>query len=351
MSLSAKAKPDGATAIRRVNDTLKGPVADVLRQILPELAVLPRAEIYDRVLDDLGLLQRCFDAFRRERPRFRHILVDDRYRPVQDDNTQLCCGRSLNEVVAMVVRSAAKRHFRRVLDGGWGVGANVVPLRPDLSGRHQAAQLYQAIKDVLMHEWQLPLVPTYATLSPAQIGRLGPRLLEIRDSEKLRQLILAPEPPAAPAPVPAASGPTMAAVRADRIASLLSDDGIRLRVEAFASALLRPDVRKEMPEGGNGIRLTDALRDVGGSPARLLLCGLQLSPEQLAVILINARARMANGVFQRVFGPPGQPELVLRVIQRALDSGIGPEASLGQCAAFTRELFARGGGSAQAGNG
>jgi hypothetical protein len=344
---------DSATAIRRVNDTLRGPVADVVSQFLPELRGLPRGKVYDRALDDLDLLSRCFEVFQRERKQFRYIVVDGRHRPVTGDDVPLSCGRTLQQVVAMVVRTAAKRYFRRTLDPAAAKAAprrSAAQLRQPVAVRRPkvasaADDLYEAIKDYLVHDWQVPLVPAYADMSPGLVRTLGARLLTIRRVEELRRLIadpaavdqlLAELDAAAAVELVAAATPL-----ADLCARLLSADGRRLRPEAFNEALLRPEVRSQLPQADTVVRVNEVLRDVGGVPARLLLTGLRLTTEQLVVVIFNARHAVGPEVFLRLFGQPGKPELVLRVVERGIASGIGPETPLAECAAFVRRLFTR----------
>jgi hypothetical protein len=326
---------DSAAAIHRINDTLRGPVIDMLARFLPELRNLPKAEAYDRTLDDLGLLSRCFEAFRRERRHFRFLVVDAQRRTVTDDVGVLSCGRTVQEVVAMVVRTAAKRYFRRALEPMPG------RRRPASAKPSPADELYDAIKDHLMHEWQVPLVPVYADMSPALVRALGARLITVRTAAELR--VLMTDPAAvdrlltedAAAEIAAPPAPVDASVK------LLRADGQRLNAEAFTNVLLSPEVRAQLPNASQVLRVTDILRDVGGVPARLLLTGLKLSAAQLAVLIINAHATTGSEVFLRVFGQPGQPEMVLRVIERGLAGDIGPETSLADMATFIRQLFSR----------
>jgi hypothetical protein len=326
--------PDQATAVKRVNETLKGPVAMVLSRLVPELKGMHPTDVYDRTLDDLDLLHRCFQTFRTERKKFGTIVVDSRNVTVEDDTSALRCGRTLQEVVAMVVRTAAKRHFRRVLPKAKGA----VPRSP-------ADELYEAIKEYLLHEWQVPLVPTYADMSPSLVRSLGTRLLDIREIEELRRLI---DDPAAAAALPErkGDGEEGGSELSDRIAQFLTPDGQRLKVEAFNAVLLMPEVRAQLPQAERALKVTDMLRGVGGIQARLLMTGLKLSPEQFAVMVITAHGLIGPDVFTRLFGVPGQPELVLRIIARALAAGIGEGTPLPQCAAFTRLLFASAGAGA-----
>lgn len=106
-----------AAVVRRITATLRGPVLDVLGDLVPEVKRLPRRGALEAILDDIDLLHRCFLAFRASPERFRHLLVDRHKVRVEDADALLECGRSLDLVTARVVRTAAKRHFRRRLDG------------------------------------------------------------------------------------------------------------------------------------------------------------------------------------------------------------------------------------------
>ncbi len=344
---------DSTTAVRRVNDTLRGPVAAVLGRLMPDFKGMERDAIYERALDDLDTLSRSFQMFREQRRHFRYIVVDGRNRPVSDDTEILSCGRSVEDVIAMVVRTAAKRYFRRHLDNEpSGVRARV----PALGRRRRspADELYDAIKDYLMHEWQVPLVPAYADMSPGLVRALGARLLDIRDLAALHRLIKDPDEidrldqSATPA---AAAAPDRegAASESERVALLLSLDGQHLRAEAFFDVLVRDEVRAHMPPEGRSDKAFAILRGTGGVPARLLLSGLKLSADQLAVVLLNAHAAVGPQVYARLFGQPGQPELVLRMVQQAMVAGIDAGTSLGVCASFIRNLFTRAAGGAPGG--
>ncbi|MFD2234914.1 hypothetical protein ACFSNB_13960, partial [Phaeospirillum tilakii] len=181
--------------MRFINQTLKGPAAAALIDLDPALAAIGQERFYDTVMDDSSLLEGCLRVFRQNPQRFRDLLVDGQGRPVNDERVPLRCGRSLQDIVAMIVRTHAKRHFRSALGGD-----------PD-DPTSRAGGLYQAISAYLLHEWQVPLVPHYAPLPVALLRDLGPGLLDLRDAAALQALLAtgagAP-PPAAPAPAPAA---------------------------------------------------------------------------------------------------------------------------------------------------
>lgn len=335
--------PDAALAVFRVNFALQGPVVDILGQFLPELNVLPRNRAYDAIMDDLGLLTRCFEVFRREPERFRTVLVDERKRPVSDDSVPLSCGRSLAEVIAMVVRTAAKRFFRRTL-----------PQTPRPAEPYSRAdELYDAIRAYLLYEWQVPLVPTYAGMEPSLVRRIGARLLEAREAASLARLIADPDALLASSgtaadgkdDAPAAAGAPLHPKRqhpmtADPV-EILCETLERLRPEAFTPVFLDPEVRATVPNPDNIRAIADVLRDVGSVPALALVEGLGLRKDQLAVMLLVAHDCIGTIVFGRLFGTRADPELLDRILVRARLHGIGPDSGVIECAIFMRSVFAR----------
>jgi hypothetical protein len=338
--------PDAALAVFRVNFALQGPVVDILGQFLPELNVLPRTRAYDTIMDDLGLLSRCFAVFRREPERFRSILIDDRKRPVTDDSTPLSCGRSLSEVIAMVVRTAAKRFFRRTL-----------PATPrPTETRSPADELYEAIRAYLLYEWQVPLVPTYAGMEPSLVRRIGARLLEAREAASLARLIADPDASLASGGTASMAGTSesdRAAVSSATLhpkrkhpmtahpAEILCENQERLRPEAFTPVFLDPEVRATVPNPDNIRAIADILRTVGSVSALALVEGLGLRKDQLAVMLLVAHDCIGTIVFGRLFGTRADPELLDRILVRARLHGIGPDSGVIECAIFMRSVFAR----------
>jgi hypothetical protein len=367
---------DCGTAVRRVNESLQGPVVEILAQFVPDLRRLPPGKAYERTLDDIGLLQRCFTAFRAQRAAFQSILVDAQQRPVTDDRGELSCGRTLEQVVAMIVRTAAKRYFRRKWNPAGKHGLHTAalhrdvprhglihrvsallgaqqPARPQPSAtptRSRADELYDALKQHLLHEWQVPLVPTYAEMSPPLARALGDKLLSLRKPEDLRRIIddpaeaaklfdITPEEAAKAGAEPVAASAGRRDERT-RLADVLTPDSQRLRPEAFGPALLRPDVRAQLSNAPTGVRLTETLKGVGGLSAKLLVAELGLRVEQLAVILLVAHETIGADLFGRIFGQPGEVELIMRLTQKARLAGLNPRTPLNECAAFVRQLFA-----------
>jgi len=368
--------------IRRINLTLEGPVAEVLSHLVPELKKLPRRGVLERVLDDPELLDRCFRAFRSDPERFRALLVDRHNVPVSQADAVLACGRSLDDIVAMLVRTCAKRQFRRRLDGTSRplrpgpppplLHRSTAPeglirrlgrllsIRPGEVGRPRSRgeALYDAFKDYLRHDWQVPLVPEYSTLSPQLVRQLGSRILDYRAVEDIRRLRENPQEPPPPStlletgplssrlesgPVAAAPPPAAGGDRRGRLLRCFSPDQKRLRAEVFAPILLDPAVRAVLSTPATAeqtVRLNRVLGEVAGRPARMLMEELDLGPEQLTVLMVVAYERIGGEAFIHAFGARSSLDYVAKVVERARGFGLGPSSSLAEVAAFTRRLFA-----------
>lgn len=366
---------DSSTAIRKVNDTLQGAVVDVLAQLVPELAKLPRERVYERALDDIRLLDRCFRAFRAERGRFGGVLLDGARQPVVDDQTPLYCGRSLEQVVAMIVRTAAKRYFRRKLCPQAAAipvsprqrakaehkglvqriaalfAEDCAPAKPAGPQRSRADELYDALKENLLHEWQLPLVPGYAGMTPNLARALGTKLLDIRDLDHLQRVVDDPaeaaklfdiseeeKQGAVASPVESSAG---SKDERARLSDILAPGGTRLRTDAFNVALRAPEIRSLAKDGNSTPRMAEILSGVGGMPAKLLVAELGLRMDQLAVLLLVAHDTLGADLFARLFGQQGDSAVVMRVTQKARLAGLSQRTSLADCAAFARQNFAK----------
>lgn len=352
----------GGNAVRRVNDTLQGSVIGILSQFLPELKTLPRDRAYQRTLDDIGLLDRCFKVFRSQRDKFASVLVDQAQHTVTDDSTQLACGRSLEQVVAMIVRTAAKRHFRRRHTPVHTPKAESAHRRlhqrlgrlfkapPPVTALHatplrgRAEELYDALKANLLHEWQVPLVPTYAEMSPNLARSLGDKLLELKDVDHLRRVVADPEEAAklfeTPEQQQAATDPAPRRDDRARLSEVLAPGG-GLKVESFARVLQMPDLRAQLRPRPVDSPLSQPLRETGTMPAKLLVAELGLRLDQLATVLLVAHETVGAESFATFFGPAANAAVVMRLTQRARQAGLGQNSSLADCAQFVRDLFKR----------
>jgi hypothetical protein len=388
--------------VRQIKLTLEGPVAEVMAQLVPELKKLPRRGVLEHVLDDPDLLDRCFKAFRANTDKFAALLVDQHNVPVEQADALLACGRSLDDVVAMVVRTHAKRHFRKRLDGASrSLHAKKAKPKSEPKGlmdrlvrmfvageatptpsRGRGEVLYDAFKEHLLHDWQVPLVPEYSSLSPQLVRRLGSRILDYKVPEDIRRLKDNPKELPVPSTLPeniptfllsakgqaaakaaekdkpigttptgaapsrmaeAPEGVRPAAATSDRrakISEVLTPDQKRLRGASFTMLLLDPKIRSVLPNAEQTVRITGLLSEMGGLPAKLLVGELGLRTDQLAVLTITLFDQMGEEMFRRSFGVPGNLDYVGKFVERAKAAGISQETELSELVAFITKMFA-----------
>ncbi len=312
--------PGHKAAVRLITESLKGPVAEVFRGLIPAFASLTGEQLYETVMDSGDLLHGFLLIFEKRRDRFRHLLVDAEGREVHDDFVRLRCGRSLHEVTAMLVRTHAKRHFRSTLGDD--------PNDP----RSRAGRLYNALNEYLIHQWQVPLVAHYAPLPPETVERLGPAILDLRDAESLEDLRagatrrLAPPVPAGAAarnPPAALTGGTPSSVPLPALAvasrrSRDEDYWWETLYDPLVRAALAIASETEMRE------MVPAFVAIGEATRTKLLAGLQLSMPQAAVVLTTIYRAVGRASFLGIFGTPGSPAAVAN-----LATGLGRKLAAG----------------------
>ncbi|MGE5475427.1 MAG: hypothetical protein ACM3Q1_02130 [Bacteroidales bacterium] len=190
-----------------VRTVLRRDIADILRDNLPALSMVPRDKVYDRVMDDPTLLHQGFQLFRAKPELFKDVVITPERMFPSADGDVLWCGRTLAEIIAMVVRACARRYFRKRLSGPKprplpmpkvgvikGIAISLGLASPPTPPKRKrwitpAERLYTSLRDLLRFEWQVPLIPAYAALSPQLVAKMGEKLLEMRDPLKL--LVLA----------------------------------------------------------------------------------------------------------------------------------------------------------------
>jgi len=387
-------------AVVRVNKALETSVIDVLSELMPEVRELPRHNALQHILDDLGLLAQCFVTYREHPERFRHLLMAPHKQHVQTSDELMSCGRSFDEVIAMVIRTAAKRHFLQEIDGDnrpFHAGRYLSPEEMtivqrvfSLFGRKfsrnqeltAGLKLYEALGEHIHYDWQVPLVPDYAQLPLPVIEQLGPQLLDYKQSTEIQQLKKDPENPPQPSklvprplfvPPPtqteqqewlpdeddrtatALSGnvhtedrvvltevPTASKTPIDRRARLeeiLTTDGRRIKLTAFNTLLLEPKVRANLPDTGLTLRVGDVLSLVGGNVVKMFVNVLGLRQDQLAVMLIWAHYSFGEDSFISMFGASGKLEAINRIITRLQSQGINQESTLEEVADIAKRGF------------
>jgi hypothetical protein len=314
---------DHNNAIRQITDALKGPVADIYRTLVPALSDLSGQEFYDTVIASPDLLHGCLLIFRKRRDAFAGIVVDAKGRVVNDDFVHLRCGRTVHDIIAMIVRTHAKQHFRTTLGGD--------PNDP----KSRSGRLYQAMNEYLIHEWQIPLVRHYAPLPVAKVRELGPRLLEYRTVEDVQALggiaPVAPPTPVAVVPPPPRLPPAEPAL----------EDNSRER-DFWWETLNDPQVRAAMGSTSDKDmrELTAAFCHLGEDTRSQLLAPLGLSLYQAAVLLGTCYRTMGRAAFAQIFGKPGNGRAVAAFTQGLKRKGVGSRVDLRTLERETRAVLA-----------
>lgn len=284
---------DHNETVRKITETLKGPVAETFRRLVPSLRAMKAADFYDTVMGNPDLLHGCLLIFRRKTEEFADLLVDAQGRRVNDEFVSLKCGRSVHDIIGMIVRTHAKKHFRTVLGGD--------PNDP----RSPSGKMYAAMNEYLIHEWQVPLVRHYAPLAVDKVLELGPAILDLKDAAALEALI-----PAKPAE------PQLAVDTRehDYWWQTLNDPQVR-SVLAITS---ETDLRE----------LTASLCELGDATRGTLLAGLGLSLYQAAALLGTAHRTMGRAGFAAIFCKPGKPAMVEAFTRQLKTKGLGSRSDL-----------------------
>ncbi|KIM00719.1 hypothetical protein CCC_03321 [Paramagnetospirillum magnetotacticum MS-1] len=392
MRATSKQSIAAARAREAVGRTLSGPVMAKLAELVPDLAWAPKGRELETTLRDCDLLHRCFIAFRTHRADFRPLLLDSRNKPVENDNTPLVCGRTVNQIVAMIVRSAAKRHFRARLDGfppgraqrlrspegvGWGgmltwMGERVEESR-GRKNKGRGDHLYDAIRRYLLHDWQVPIIAQYARMTPPEVRALGSRILDFRDAADLgawldggadarampaqwkvepvsqppgSDPVPEPEPEPVAEPVQGAAALPGAGLTRDgrsRLSQVLSDDGRLIRMETVVPLLTTPALKAALGHPGREElrRAARALAGTGSGTVRRLAVDYGLNPEQMTAMLAKSALLLPPAVYEKMFGRKGELLLILALIGRAKAAGLDADASPAAFAAFMEDLFGR----------
>src|SRR5579859_7697957 len=203
-----------STPVDQINAALKGSVIDSLRHFIPSLSAYSNEEAFNVILSSPEMTQRSFRAFRDHPDAFADVLRTPDNQPVTKDGDTLSCGRTLAQVVSLVVQAVAKRYFRAKLSR-----RRAVPIErraPSLGEKvsrylfggptqnaapqpqSQGDRLFQAMRDNLLFEWQLRLIPHYVGLPVPLVQALGARLLEFKEIEDIQWMVRSGQPLQAP---------------------------------------------------------------------------------------------------------------------------------------------------------
>ena len=202
---AAKPMDKDAAHRKEIITTIKGPVTDKVTKLIPALAAFPNP--YASVLATPDLLFACMQLIKTKREHFSAFLGDAAGNAVAEDDKPLRCERSVDQIISMVVRSGAKAYATKrfapteapkgptkaapktllekitaLVSGKWG---DMEVPKPSLT---QADTFYEAIKDYLDYDWQVPLIPYFAELPVKLIREMGRGVTTLRTPEGIAAL-------------------------------------------------------------------------------------------------------------------------------------------------------------------
>lgn len=310
---------------------LRGELIDIYRRHVPAFRGLPRDKVYEMVLNSPALASACHDLFRERPDLFSGLLIGAEGQKVTDPNIPLSCGKSLQEVTAMVVRAVARRHFLRAFRPASIDHREVVP--PDFIARtgrrmldlfrpsaaeqavmpkprrkaNRGDSLYRALRPHLLHHWQFQLIPHYTPLPVALVRQLGARILDYRSTNSLQHLLLEGLPPAtqivteAQAPLPVAIKTDLAELRAPRTDSK-SQAILTLAWSIGLAKLFKVDEQELQ-------RMVDHVSVTSGSViTRLSAQGLRMS--SVVVLLCAFERELGDRKLSALFGPQASADFL-----------------------------------------
>lgn len=333
MAASIQATVSPATTQRSldtIRTVLKRDVAEILHQHLPALAMVPADKVYDRVLDDPALLHQGFRLLRSRPELFQNVIVTPEKAFPSADGDVLFCGRTMAEVIAMVVRACARRYFKKRLGPAYrpafrpaakpglfhgmaiALGWAAPPKAPKAKRPQSPGdRLFAAMRNLLLYDWQVPLIPSYAQLSPQAVTDLGPRLLEVRDPMALEVL----------------TGDHVAASQfvAGKVPLLLDDatrlmkpDGAGINAEVLWTVAQKMHVGVLFPDWDTSEMRRAVSMVSATAPAALQVLAPVLGNDIRAftLFLFTAYSKIGNVQYKQVFGPQGQTWVVRAIAAR-----------------------------------
>jgi len=283
---------------------LQTEIIDVFRQRIDVLRPMTREQAYEMVLNQPMILSNCLDILRTHPEYFEHLILGPDGNPVDFANNydvMLKCGRTLNEIIGIVLRSATKRYFRRTVGIRGSDGGSKL-------NRKRADDLYTAISDHILYEWQTTLIPSYARLNIGIVTLLNERILEFRDPAEL--IGLAENPPPLSSPLPPLLLDT-----ADRVFNPRSGS---LNPETMWRVFQQMDIARLYPGHDSKSLLTVISQVVLAQPEALDVVRpvLGTSLRRFCLFLFTVHSELGNARYQSVFGRGGQWYVVERWMAR-----------------------------------
>ncbi|TAN70644.1 MAG: hypothetical protein EPN20_05415 [Magnetospirillum sp.] len=294
-----------------IRSVLKTQVSDILRLNITQLSTLPPDTVYDRILNTPQLLHECFQVFRLQPDLFKRVVVRQDKHPVASDLDLLWCGRTVADVVKLVVRASAKRYFRATLPA---------PPRPKAppppSLLHQAAvrlrlkqqqpkapkaplgqgdRLYQAFRENLLFEWQVPLIPHYTPLEASIVTRLGSRILALREPAQIRILATEGLTPEGHLPLLLDNAKRLRGPDQGIDANALTEAFGKLELEGVFPALEDTHLRRAVSQ----------IACMDPRVTQLLIPALETDLRSVTIFLFAAFSRLGEKGFRQAFGSHG----------------------------------------------
>jgi len=292
------------------------------------------------------------------------VLRGPESQPVANDDEPLSCGRTLAQVVALVVQAVAKRHFRAKMSLRRRPLSSVAeptlmdkvtrlfstPAPPKMVERKVQSpgdKLFRAMRDYLLFEWQLRLIPHYVGLTVPLVETLGARLLEFTEIEDIQWMARTGQP------LPASTGRQTEAFPLQAIKPDLGPEPTDLETEAAAEAQEQPEPEAEakpeielapqtLPEGISAQRFVAAVLGRVNAPlAHWLAQELNLTPRQIALVMIRAYEALPAGEFQRFGASAPASDEAVRFLTAARAARFGADTSPEKTTEFARLYVAR----------
>ena len=337
--------PDEA-ARKEVVRQLRGPVALAFKGLMPELA--PFDDPYKAVMGNAELLDRCFKVFQTRRDAFAAFLVDAQGAAVSDDAARLACGRSINEVTGMAVRSGmrafAEQHFGDAAKAAPVPGLAKTPAEAERAGWIAAiagmfrqrntskgapppkpapggtAVFYPAIRDYLDFPWQVAFFPVYVEIPAELFQKLGHGITRLDNADKLRRLAqLANEDIAKAEQVmgdpalakemlennvlAAESVSQMSAAEFKMVHEALASLDVKQKWDIFANKLTALLVGQDKRISKADIAALASQLGILNEHAVRLMFDLELGREQFASFLETAAKALGKALYTALFGP------------------------------------------------
>jgi hypothetical protein len=336
--------------MERIHRTLTGDVADIYIRHVPAFKGLDRERVYDMVMSNHALAMECYKLFEARPDLFAPLMVDRVGAPISGPDKKLFCGRSVEDITAMLVRAVAKRHFLR----HFGVKPSAPkpkrlapppgpepsrffvlfrrppprpePARPKTIRRKatRGDSLYRAMRHNLRYAWQLKLIPHYTPLPISTVRALGAKILDYRSVGELKQLLRdgppqeAPAAPAAPAPPPAPPALIRVKLPQSKQANSAADakaDAMWAVAEGLGLAEIFAVDEPEMR------RIVNRAAIASGSVITAL-AGSGLSMRAIVVMLCAFERQLGQARLPGLFGPGASPDFMAALKTQIVMNGL-----------------------------